>query len=139
MFPRVSNYLARILRHTYDVAETAIGTPYYLSPEICQEKAYNIKSDIWSLGCLLYEMVTLKHAFDADSMKGLVMKILRGSYNPISKQYSNDLSLLIGEMLQKDHVIRPSINKILEKPFLRPYLRTVIQKYSLATNYPETF
>ena len=63
---------ARVLQHTYDCAKTAIGTPYYLSPEICQEKPYNQKSDIWSLGCILYEMVTLKHAFDSNSMKGLV-------------------------------------------------------------------
>ena len=40
-----------------------IGTPYYLSPEICEDRPYNRKSDIWSLGCLLYELCTLKHAF----------------------------------------------------------------------------
>jgi len=54
--------IARVLQHTYDCAQTAIGTPYYLSPEICQEKPYNQKSDIWSLGCILYEMCTLRHA-----------------------------------------------------------------------------
>ena len=58
---------ARVLQDTYDCAQTAIGTPYYLSPEICQEKPYNQKSDIWSLGCILYELVTLRHAFDANS------------------------------------------------------------------------
>lgn len=46
--------IARVLQHTYDCANTAIGTPYYLSPEICQEKPYNQKSDIWSLGCIFY-------------------------------------------------------------------------------------
>ena len=80
--------IARVLQHTYDCAQTAIGTPYYLSPEICQEKPYNQKSDIWSLGCILYEMVTLRHAFDANSMKGLVLKILRGSYPAIPSHYS---------------------------------------------------
>lgn len=62
------------------MAKTAIGTPYYLSPEICEDKPYNLKSDIWSVGCILYEMMTLSHAFDALSMKGLVLKILRGIY-----------------------------------------------------------
>ena len=47
------------------MAKTAIGTPYYLSPEICKQKPYNQKTDIWSLGCILYELATLKHAFDA--------------------------------------------------------------------------
>jgi len=83
--------IARLLQHTYDCAETAIGTPYYLSPEICQEKPYNQKSDIWSMGCILYEMLTLQHAFDANSMKGLVYKILRGNYPPIPEHYSSEI------------------------------------------------
>ena len=87
--------IARVLQHTYDCAQTAIGTPYYLSPEICQEKPYNQKSDIWSLGCILYEITTLNHAFDANNMKDLVLKILRGTYPPIANQYSDDLKSLI--------------------------------------------
>ena len=54
-----------------------IGTPYYLSPEICENKAYNNKSDVWALGCVLYETLTLKHAFEAGNMKNLVLKIIR--------------------------------------------------------------
>lgn len=110
--------ISRVLQHTYDCAQTAIGTPYYLSPEICQEKPYNQKSDIWSLGCILYEMVTLRHAFDASSMKGLVVKILRGTYPSIPSCYSQNLRDLIDEMLEKDPRKRPSVKKILEKEFL---------------------
>lgn len=110
--------IARVLQSTYDYAQTAIGTPYYLSPEICQEKPYNQKSDIWSLGCILYEIVTLKHAFDATSMKALVFKILRGSYPEIPKVYSQELRELISEMLTKEPEKRPSIKKILDKEFL---------------------
>lgn len=83
-----------------------------------QEKPYNQKSDIWSLGCILYESVSLKHAFDSTSMKGLILKILKGTYPPIPSQYSPDLNELIAEMLQSDPKKRPSIKKILEKPFL---------------------
>ena len=71
-------HLLQVLRNTGELARTAIGTPYYLSPEICDNKPYNNKSDIWSLGCILYEMTTLKHAFEAGNMKGLVLKILKG-------------------------------------------------------------
>jgi NIMA (never in mitosis gene a)-related kinase 1/4/5 len=49
------------------MAHTVVGTPYYLSPELCEEKPYNNKSDIWSLGCVLYEMCTLKHPFEAQN------------------------------------------------------------------------
>lgn len=61
-----------------EMAKTVIGTPYYMSPEIMESRPYDFKSDIWSLGCLVYEMTCLKHAFDAKDMNGLVMKILRG-------------------------------------------------------------
>lgn len=110
--------ISRVLKSTYDCAQTAIGTPYYLSPEICQEKPYNQKSDIWSLGCILYEITTLRHAFDSSNMKGLVLKILRGNYPPIPEIYSDNLRSLLSEMLQRDPQQRPSIKRILEKEFL---------------------
>ena len=71
------------------------GTPYYLSPEICENKPYNNKSDLWAMGCVLYEMATLKHAFKAGSMKNLVLKILRGSYPPVHSRYTYDLRNLV--------------------------------------------
>lgn len=131
--------ISRVLQHTYDCAQTAIGTPYYLSPEICQEKPYNQKSDIWSLGCILYEMVTLRHAFDASSMKGLVVKILRGAYPSIPSCYSNNLRDLIDEMLQKDAAKRPSVKKILEKDFLNSrisqLLSQTVAKHEFGANF----
>ena len=57
--------VARELNQTANMAHTVVGTPYYLSPELCEEKPYNNKSDIWSLGCVLYELCTLKHPFEA--------------------------------------------------------------------------
>lgn len=57
--------VAKVLSNTAAFAHTMVGTPYYLSPELCEEKPYNIKSDVWALGCVLYEMCTLRHPFDA--------------------------------------------------------------------------
>lgn len=74
---------------------------YYMSPEIMRSKPYDFKSDIWALGCILYEITTLKHAFDAQDMNGLVMKILRGKIMPIHPSYSDDLKKLIAAMLNK--------------------------------------
>ena len=57
---------------------TQTGTPYYASPEVWKDEPYDIKSDIWSLGCVLYEMITLKPPFQASSMKGLFKRVCSG-------------------------------------------------------------
>ena len=59
--------VAKLLNQTANFAHTVVGTPYYLSPELCEEKPYNHKSDIWSLGCVLYELCTLKHPFESNN------------------------------------------------------------------------
>ncbi|CAF4355954.1 unnamed protein product, partial [Rotaria sp. Silwood2] len=127
--------ISKVLNTTCELARTQIGTPYYLSPEICQQKPYNNKSDIWSLGCVLYEMATLKHAFDADNMNGLIMRIVRGSFNPIPPKYTGDLRILIASMLRRDPRERPSVNTILRKPFISRR----ISKHLLEEQHKEEF
>ena len=104
--------IARILDGTSDYAKTCIGTPYYLSPEICENKPYNNKSDLWAMGCVLYEMATLKHAFQAGSMKNLILKIIRGSYPPVHSRYSYDLRNLVTALLKRNPKERPSLDSI---------------------------
>ncbi|XP_043401905.1 serine/threonine-protein kinase Nek1 isoform X14 [Chelonia mydas] len=110
--------IARVLNSTVELARTCIGTPYYLSPEICRNKPYNNKSDIWALGCVLYEMCTLKHAFEAGNMKNLVLKIISGSFPPVSLHYSYDLRNLLSQLFKRNPRDRPSVNSILEKIFI---------------------
>ncbi|NXV88135.1 NEK1 kinase, partial [Calonectris borealis] len=110
--------IARVLNSTAELARTCIGTPYYLSPEICQNKPYNNKSDIWALGCVLYEMCTLKHAFEAGNMKNLVLKIISGPFPPVSVHYSYDLRNLLSQLFKRNPRNRPSVNSILEKNFI---------------------
>ncbi|XP_062905570.1 serine/threonine-protein kinase Nek1 isoform X1 [Mobula hypostoma] len=110
--------IARVLNSTVELARTCIGTPYYLSPEICENKPYNNKSDIWALGCVLYEMCTLKHAFEAGNMKNLVLKIIRGSYPPVSAHYSYDLRNLMSQLFKRNPRDRPSVTSLLQKPLL---------------------
>jgi NIMA (never in mitosis gene a)-related kinase len=62
---------------------TQTGTPYYASPEIWKDKPYDLKSDLWSVGCVLYEMCALNPPFRAQDMNGLYQKIMKGIYPPI--------------------------------------------------------
>jgi NIMA (never in mitosis gene a)-related kinase len=62
---------------------TQTGTPYYSSPEIWKDKPYDNKSDVWSLGCVIYEMITLKPPFRAEDMHGLYKRVLKGVYPKI--------------------------------------------------------
>ena len=78
---------------------TQTGTPYYASPEVWKDQPYDSKSDIWSLGCVLYESVTLKPPFRADDMSGLYKRVVKGVYPKIPKHFSMDLSLLIKALL----------------------------------------
>ena len=107
--------VAKILTHT-KFAKTFIGTPYYLSPEICQDMPYNDKSDVWALGCILYELCTYRHPFEAKSQGALILKILRNIPSPIHSYYSNELQDLIYSILEKDGEIRPSCYDILTTP-----------------------
>lgn len=70
---------------------TQTGTPYYASPEIWQDKPYDKKSDIWSLGAVLYELCALSPPFKANDMKGLAAKICKGVYSKIPSSYSAEL------------------------------------------------
>jgi NIMA (never in mitosis gene a)-related kinase len=70
---------------------TVVGTPYYLAPEACQSEPYTTKSDIWALGCVIYELCCLKQPFQADNLLGLVFKIVQDKQPPISDIYSFEL------------------------------------------------
>ncbi|XP_034025089.1 serine/threonine-protein kinase Nek8 [Thalassophryne amazonica] len=104
-------------------AYTVVGTPCYISPELCEGKPYNQKSDIWALGCVLYELASLKRAFEAANLPALVLKIMSGTFAPISDRYSPELRHLILNMLNLDPSKRPQLNEIMALPIcIRPLL-----------------
>jgi NIMA (never in mitosis gene a)-related kinase 1/4/5 len=92
---------------------TQTGTPYYASPEVWRDNPYDHKSDIWSMGCVIYELVTLKPPFRADNMEQLFKKVQAGKYPRISEQYSIDLANFIRGCLQVQPHLRPDCDKIL--------------------------
>ncbi|XP_051026003.1 serine/threonine-protein kinase Nek1 [Acomys russatus] len=127
--------IARVLNSTVELARTCIGTPYYLSPEICENKPYNNKSDIWALGCVLYELCTLKHAFEAGNMKNLVLKIISGSFPPVSVHYSYDLRSLLSQLFKRNPRDRPSVNSILEKGFIAKRIEKFLSPQLIAEEF----
>ena len=97
---------------------TQTGTPYYASPEVWEEKPYDSKSDVWSLGCVIYEMITLRPPFQAKSMEDLYKKVMRGLYPKISSKYSEDLSDALKLMIQVEAGARPSCEELLKMPMI---------------------
>lgn len=104
--------ISKLLENSMEFAGTGVGTPYYLSPEICQGLKYNFKTDIWMLGCLLYELCTLKKPFKAESIKELIKNIIHKEPEPINTKYSENLVNLIKLMLNKQPEDRPTIDEI---------------------------
>lgn len=101
---------------------TVQGTPYYMSPEVCQNKPYTYKSDVWALGCILYELCTLKHAFNAENLLGLVFKIVQDKQEPIPGSYSSELKELVAALLNKEDKERPQVIDILRMPFVQGHM-----------------
>ncbi|KAF7668217.1 hypothetical protein LDENG_00026080 [Lucifuga dentata] len=104
---------ACILNSSKAYAYAYVGTPYYVAPEIWDNKPYNNKSDVWSLGCVLYELCTLHHPFQASSWKSLILKVCRGSYPPLPKHLPYELHYLVKQMFKTNPKDRPSLQTIL--------------------------
>ena len=101
---------------------TQTGTPYYASPEVWKDQPYDSKSDIWSLGCITYEMLTLRPPFRAESMEGLYNKVIKGHYPKIGDRYSNDISEIIKMLLKVNPSDRPTCAQILKHPIIKKRL-----------------
>jgi NIMA (never in mitosis gene a)-related kinase len=100
------------------VTENPRGTPNYLAPEIWNGEPYNTRSDLWALGCILYELCTLKVAFPGRNHAEVYVKIDKGNYDPIldNLPYSDKLRKLVDLLLQKDSKLRPQAARIPTMP-----------------------
>lgn len=111
--------LAQYMLSTDALLMTLIGSPFYLAPELCSGKKYNSKADIWSLGCVLYEMCALKRAYRGHSVREVVEKIIKTQPKKLPSCFSTEIRVLLMLMLNKNPDKRPSINEILTLPFIR--------------------
>ena len=141
--------ISKGFKNTWEKAKTMVGTPYYLSPEIINGEPYDSKNDIWALGVMIYEMMSFKKPFNANSLPALSLRILRGVYQPPPSYYSKDLINLVKMCLNLEPKKRPSAEMILKMDFMKKricgYLdeinfnenlsMTVIKKYKEKRDY----
>ena len=114
------------------IAYTQIGTPYYASPEIWMDKSYDYKSDIWSIGCIIYELCMLLPPFRGTSIKNLSKNIQKGVYQPINNFYSDDLKKIVSMILVLNPEKRPSSSQLLKSDIV---LRHIKKDYGSNKNF----
>ena len=110
--------LSKVMDDESVYAYTHVGTPYYMSPEQITDQKYNEKSDIWSLGCIIYEVAALRAPFEATTHYKLATKIKEGKIERLPKIYSDELMVLITAMLQQSHTNRPNCDQLLEHEYI---------------------
>ena len=110
--------LSKLLQ-SHDFASTYVGTPFYMSPEICAAERYTSHSDIWSLGCIMYELCTRSPPFLAKTHFHLVQKIKEGRIDPLPKHYSPELHAVIKSCLKTNPYDRPDTANLLNLPVVR--------------------
>lgn len=141
---KVGDFGISKIMSTKSQAQTVLGTPYYISPEMCEGKQYDNKSDVWALGCILYEMACLHKTFQGSNLPALVNKIMKGTFEPVPTFYSLGFRDLVDQLLQRDPTLRPSaaetynrVNILLNKirnstaqPIVRRGIRSVLYQVS---------
>ncbi|KAI2632738.1 kinase-like protein [Xylaria nigripes] len=104
---------------SHDFASTYVGTPFYMSPEICAAERYTLKSDIWSLGCVIYELCSREPPFNAKTHFQLVQKIKEGKVATLPRIYSAELMAVIRDCLKVNPDARPDTATLLNLPVVR--------------------
>jgi len=123
--------IARTIDSWSAQVQTQIGTPLYLSPEICNHEPYGVKSDVWSLGVVIYELAALQVPFKATCLPAVAVMICSADPAPLPPRYSEELSYLLFALLEKNPMKRPSLDELLHTPFLQQHMLRMPQYEAL--------
>lgn len=126
--------IAKSLSSTMEMAQSVAGTPYNMAPEIIRGDSYGPKTDIWSLGCVMYEIATFRRPFEAPDVQKLFDVVLNKDYAPFPDYVDSNIKLLISQMLNKDPVKRPTVWDLANNPILHD----IIFKFIKENNCEET-
>ena len=120
------------------VLMTQTGTPYYASPEVWNDKPYSYKSDLWSIGCVIYELCALRPPFKGKDLDELYINVCKGKVERIKKVYSDKLWKMILMLLQVDVNKRVNCDQFLNHPMIIQKIKEMKMKdseyYSLEEN-----
>jgi NIMA (never in mitosis gene a)-related kinase 1/4/5 len=118
--------ISKALKSEVDMAETACGTPYFMPPEVCNNFPYDAKADVWAMGVIVYELVTLKKPFESPNMRGLFEKIKNQPLDPLPNDTGADIQLMVKALLNKDKDKRPSIFDVAKIPCIHKKIEQFI-------------
>jgi NIMA (never in mitosis gene a)-related kinase len=107
--------VSKVNDHEQRLVRTQTGTPFYASPEVWRDEPYGSPSDVWSLGCILYEMCYLRPPFQGKDLNELYKNVQRGEYEPIPKIYSRELEQIIQSCLKQKAKERPTADQLLRE------------------------
>ncbi|EAN92613.1 putative Mitogen-activated kinase kinase kinase [Trypanosoma cruzi] len=122
-------------------AKAVCGSPFYMAPELCEEKAYDGKADLWSLGVMMYELMVLERPFNAKSIPALTRQIIHGEFSPIPRElhYSAQLVEMVESFLQTSPTARPTLRRVLRSSYVHSHLDCVPIVCLLSDHYARLF
>eukprot|EP00747_Dinoflagellata_sp_TGD_P024978 gnl/TRDRNA2_/TRDRNA2_130927_c0_seq1.p1 gnl/TRDRNA2_/TRDRNA2_130927_c0~~gnl/TRDRNA2_/TRDRNA2_130927_c0_seq1.p1 ORF type:complete len:854 (-),score=169.08 gnl/TRDRNA2_/TRDRNA2_130927_c0_seq1:7-2529(-) len=120
--------IAKALSSTVACVNSMAGTPYYLAPEVVQEKPYGLAADVWSMGVVFFQMCALKVPFDANNLQGLVQKIIKGVIPRIPSQYSDALRQLCNDMMCRDPKQRIGCKDVVQRPLVQGTIKAMLER-----------
>lgn len=113
-----------------DMAQTTCGTPYFMPPEVCNNHPYEFKADVWAMGVIVYELITLKKPFDSKNARTLFEKIKTQPVDPLPEETSSELKMLVNMLLNKDKDNRPSILEVAKLPCIYRKIEEYIEQHN---------